>query len=255
MELFETGLLDLGPQVAIIDDKEEEAKPIEKAFDDLNVGNQLFIVDFTDPQYPEHPLNNLELVFLDLHYNEAFGADFDPYLCCNWLNKIVPPDKKYVLVIWSRDPEKAEQLLEAMKEVKVTIPFLTEIKPKQEYQNGIGQYDIDRLLMELRDKSKEYESSTEDFLGKVLEVYEDTVLINCLINEDPKVFEVREFDLQPFKDFVTLTPGSFLNIKITTKPRERSIDFYPLSEDMSEKFVKPESERHYGDLSWLDEKE
>lgn len=252
MELFETGLLDLGPQVAIIDDKRDEAEPIERAFNDLNVGNQLFIVDFTEPKYPEHPLNNIELVFLDLHYNEGFGVDFDPYLCCDWLNRIVPPDKKYVLVIWSRDIEKADYLLEVMKELKVTIPFLTEVKSKQEYQDKHGHYDIDRLLKELRDKSMKYETITEDFLGKILEINDETVLINCLMNEDPKVFEVRKFDLQPFKDFVDLTPGSFLNIKITTKPGERSIDFYPLLDDMSEKFVKPESGRHYGDISWLD---
>jgi hypothetical protein len=254
MELFETGLLDLGPQVAIIDDKKEEAEPIEKAFDSLNVGNQFFLVDFTEPKYPEHPLNNIELVFLDLHYNEGFGAEFDPYLCSDWLKRIVPQGKKYVLVIWSRDPEKAKELLPVMRELGVTLPFLIETKAKHEYQNKNGEYDMDRLLSELREKSQVYETITEDFLGKILEVEDDTVLINCLLSEEPKVFEVRRFDLQPFKDFVTLTPGTFLNIKITTKPGERSIDFYPILDDMDEKFKKPDSGKTYGDISWLDEK-
>src|SRR5688572_7261772 len=104
----------LGPQVALIDDREEEVASIEALLNELNIGNKFFKVDYTAPDYPAEPINTIELVFLDLYYNPNFGAEFDPYACVQWLNHIVPRDKKYILIIWSKDPQVKDELLEVM---------------------------------------------------------------------------------------------------------------------------------------------
>jgi hypothetical protein len=250
-ELIDLPLLELGPRIAIIDDKDEDARPIELAFDDLHVGNQYFNVDMLDPQYPAQPLKDVEMVFLDLHYNEGFGAAFDPYLCINWLNRIVPAGRKYILVVWSRDIDLTGELMAIMTDLRVTIPYYTFTKSKQQYRIADNQYDIPRLLDEVGVSLKQLDIEVMDFYGNVLEIEEEEVLINCLINEDPKVFEVRRFDLQPFRNYMQLYPGQFLRIKITTKPGSRVIEFLEENNDLSQKFIKPDSEEDFGSIDWL----
>lgn len=254
-ELLDLPLLELGPRIAIIDDKGEDAKPIETAFDNLHIGNQYFNVDLADPKYPVRPLKDVEMIFLDLHYDEGFGASFDPFLCINWLDKIVPVGKKYILIVWSRDVILTDTLMAAMIDVRLTMPYRTLTKRKQTYRIGDNQYDIPKLLDEVGVSLKELEFEVLDFYGKVLEVEENEVLINCLINEEPKVFEIRRFDLQPFKNYMELQPGQFLRIRITTKPGSRVIDFLEVNSDLSEKFIKPEPEDDFGNIDWLNSPE
>ena len=254
-ELLENPLLELGPRIAIIDDRDEDALPIEKAFGDLKVGSKYFNVDFAEPRYPHHPLKDVEIVFLDLHYDEGFGASFDPYSCVKWLTHVVPEGQKYILIVWSRDPGLTEQLIEVMVRLKVTMPYFIDTKPKQRYRIGDNEYDVEKLLDELGISLKYFEIEVLDYYGKVVEIEEDAVLINCLINEEPKIFEIRRFDLQPFKKYMDLKTGAFLRIRITTKPGSRIIEFIPDVNDLSDKFVKPDDPEDFGNTDWLNSPE
>lgn len=250
MNLLDLKLMDLGPQVAIIDDREEDAIPIEIAFNELSIGNKFFKVDFAEPNYPKNPLQNVEIVFLDLYYNEGYGYNFDPFLCINWLEKVVPKGRKYVLVIWSRDTVHTEELLNEMQTLDMAVPYFTDTKPKNEYRNTDNSYDIKRLLEELTKKLDEFNVKTEEFYGKILEIEESNVLVNCLISEEPSCFEIRRFSIDPFKDYIDLEEGRFVHIKIITKPGSIAIDFSNELSDLSSKFIKVDME-NLGDLSWL----
>jgi hypothetical protein len=251
-EIFEPSLLDLGPQVAIVDDVIEEAGPIADALTAMNIGNQFIYVDLANPVYPEKPLHNVELVFLDLHYGEGLGLPFEPYICCEILQRIVPPGQKYVLVIWSKDVHKSEEVLALMKEVGITPPVFLDISRKDKYQIE-GGYDIGRLLQDLRGKLKNFQVTTLDYTGQIIEIREKEVIINCLIRKDPPAFEIRTFERSLFEDLSLLKEHGFLHIRIVSRPGERSITFVPEENDLSEKFKKPESEPE--DLSWLNDSE
>lgn len=249
-EFFESALLDLGPQVAIIDDLESEAIPLSEALTRLSIGNQFIKVDLADPKYPESPLHNVELIFLDLYYDDNYGADFEPYICCDILGKVVPQGKKYVLVIWSKDINKTKILLPVMKERNLTMPVLIETKAKEKYQKDYG-YDIETLLDELRVKLNSFEVNTQDFVGEIIDVNAEQIVINCLLKENPSFFEIRKFDRELFGDLYDLSIGKFLNIRVTTRPGERNITFVPEEKDLSDKFKKPDAQPE--DLSWLND--
>jgi hypothetical protein len=69
-----------------------------------------------------------------------------------------------------------------MIELRLTaISDLT--KRKQTYRVGDNEYDIPKLLDELGVTLKDLEFEVLDFYGKILEVEDDEVMINCLINE------------------------------------------------------------------------
>jgi len=254
LEAPELELLEFGSQVAIIDDRRADAQPIEDAFNNLNIGNQFFEVDFIQPKFPNHPLENVKLVFLDLHYNEAFGAAFEPYVCADWLKHIVPQGRKYTLVVWSRDVEKTDELVEAIIAIGAPLPFSVDRKSKPEYLKENVQDNIEKMLVELGITTKGLEIDVKEFYGKILEVEDDSVLINCLLNENPKIFEVRRFDLLPFTDYIQLIPGKFVHIKITTKPGSKTIEFTEENSDLAEMFIKPDNDDDYKDpetIDWL----
>ncbi|WP_259067039.1 hypothetical protein HDF24_20255 [Mucilaginibacter sp. X4EP1] len=85
-------------------------------------------------------------------------------------------------MIRHRDIVLTDTLTAAMIEVRLTaISDLT--KRKQTYRVGDNEYDIPKLLDELGVTLKDLEFEVLDFYGKILEVEDDEVMINCLINE------------------------------------------------------------------------
>ena len=231
------------PQVVIIDDKESDVRDLENAFNNLNIGSQYLKADDTEPNFPNKPFENVKLVFLDLVYKEHFGGDnFDAYICADWLKHTIPEGKKYILVIWSKDIGNTAELIAAIQETGGTIPFEIIQKSKSEYLINNVEDNIQKMLGELGIRIKGPITDVQEFYGKVIDIEEDAVLINCLLNENPKFFEVRRFDLQPFQGYIDLREGIFLRIKVTTKPGSRTIDFANEDIDISEKFVKPDAE-------------
>ena len=135
--------------MVIIDDQPEAARPIEIAFNNLNIGNQFFQADDVLPIYPEHPLKNIKLVFLDLYYNNTYGTNFNPHACADWLEHIVPAGKDYTLVIWSNDVDKTDILLNAIREINGTLPTTVVQKSKKDYLRENLQDNIEKMLGEL----------------------------------------------------------------------------------------------------------
>ncbi|HEV8506974.1 MAG TPA: hypothetical protein VGQ53_16300 [Chitinophagaceae bacterium] len=247
-------LEDLGPKVVIVDDSSEDGVPLKEAFNNLNVRNQFFQVDFSNPDFPAEPLMDVRLIFMDLYFNEGFGAPFDPDLCIQWLEKILPPGQKYVLVVWSRDAYVGAELLDAMKGSGIPMPYYFERRTKSNYRMIGNKYDAERLLKDLeRGLEQNVQVEKLQFYGRILEIdqEDDSLLINCLMQEQPKrIFEVRRFALLPLRHIIPLNPGVFLRIDITTKPGSTNIEFTPESADLSNLFIKPDPQ-DFGDIAWL----
>lgn len=228
----------LGPQVAIIDNNEAEIKSIEFELNEMHIGNKFYEVDFLEPIYPLQPLSTVELVFLDLYYQSGF-QDFDPYVCVQWLTKIVPEGKKYVLIVWSNDTHQTDRLLDTIKELNAPYPFLVETKEKNIYRTGENDYDIKKLLAELNiDFQGKMDIDIREYQGQIIEVEKKSVLIKCKISADPDKFEVRRFDLIPFENYIDLKIGNFILITVINKPGSKAFEFSPIYSDLSEAFIK-----------------
>jgi len=251
--LLEASALALGPKIAIVDDNEADALPLEKELNTLSISNHFYNVNLIDPKYPEQPLKDVEIVFMDLYFVSGFGASFDPYLCVEWLKRIVPDGQKYILVVWSRDADDhTNELLDVMARVNITMPYLTDSRTKQNYRRQEDNtYDVHRLLNDIGRRVKEIPTTTYDYIGQVLEVDEVNreILINCLLNEDNMIFEVRRFDLQLFDNFLQPQPEQFIRIRITNKPGSSTLDFFEEKTDYSEKFVKRDPQG-LDDMDW-----
>jgi len=242
----------LGPQVAIIDNNELEIKSIEVELNELKIGNKFFEADYVEPNFPVQPLSTVELVFLDLYLQTGIQK-FDPYMCINWLNAIVPAGKKYILVVWSNDTQEVDQLFTVMKQEGAPMPFLLETRTKGDYQISNNEYDIKRLLNELNvELSGKISLTSEEYLGQIILVEPKSVLINCKIFDDPPIFEVRRFDIKPFQGFINPEKGMFLKITVTNKPGCKTFEFALDPSNPSESFKKPDDFEGI-DLSFLEE--
>ncbi len=239
--LLEAPVLALGTKIAIVDDNDDDATPLEVELNKLSISNHYYNVDIFDPHYPAQPLKDVEMVFMDLYFVTDFGVQFDPFACTEWLRRIVPYGQKYILVVWSRDADDyTDELLAAMARIDITMPYFTDSRSKQRYRNKDNSFDVPRLLDDVGARLKEIPTGSYDYFGQILEVDEiyQEVLINCLMDEDKNVFEVRRFDLHLFDNFLKPTPEQFIRIKITNKPGSSTIDFLEENADLSEKFIK-----------------
>ncbi|MFP5436581.1 MAG: hypothetical protein ACLGH8_02215 [Bacteroidia bacterium] len=239
--LIDVPVLALGTKIAIVDDDENDAKPLSDELDKLEISNYYFNVDIADPQFPEHPLKDVEIVFMDLYFLTDYGVQFDAYACIEWLRAIVPYGQKYILVIWSRDADDyTDELLTAMASLDITMPFFTDKRAKQSYRLGDNNYDVAKLLSDISIELKKIPTLVHDYVGQIVEINydENEILINCLYSEEYQAFEVRRFDLRLFDNFITPKQNQFIRIRITNKPGSSTIDFLEENTDLSKMFIK-----------------
>lgn len=221
-------MIDFGPQVAIIDDKPEEVQGIMDYLESQNVGFQYFNADIIEPQYPAKPLESVELIFLDLYYS----SQFDPEHCAQWVDEIVPQNKQYELIVWSKDSHKTDEVIDNLLKIN-KAPRVYDTKQKSDYQLADG---IQRLIEEV--KMKVSEATIEEFVGEILDIQEDCIIIDCLIDEESKIYQKRRFEIGPFKNFINLEKEIFITIKVITKAGSISYEFLNNPSDENEKFSK-----------------
>lgn len=205
-----------GPKVAIVDDVLADVEGIINYMENKNIGYKYFNADITQKNYPEAPIDTIDLVFLDLYYS----AQFNPYHCAQWINSIIPSKKLYELIVWSKDSHKTDELLGALTEIeKAPRNILT--KQKTDFMEAGG---IEKLITEIKD-FQETSAIIEEFIAEIIEVEEDYVVLNCLVDKDTQFYQIRRFDKTPLRNFKNLSTGSFLIVRITTEPGERRFEF------------------------------
>ncbi|MBK6902089.1 MAG: hypothetical protein IPH04_04540 [Saprospirales bacterium] len=109
-------MLSFEPRVAIIDDKFEEIKGILEQYQEEGVGIKYFNGHLTDPDpKPAIRFSDLNLIFLDVHFTDN-PADYDPTHCAAWLDSLLTENSFYILVLWSKETDKKDEILEELKD-------------------------------------------------------------------------------------------------------------------------------------------
>lgn len=209
--------------VALIDDMPSDALPIQTALGERRISADFFEVNLEEMQAPPQPIESIELVFLDLHYDPNIGLPFDPFRCAQSMKGIVPEGKRYVLVIWSRDTNKAQDVLDLLDDINLS-PTQCYLKSKEEYSLADGRYDVDRLISELN-FDVGTPSTTESFYGQIIDVKAHSVLVDCLVDEEQRKFQRRRFDRQPLEGAVNLEEGGYIFIRIINKSGSKTFEF------------------------------
>ena len=108
------------PRVAIIDDVEGDTIGLQEALNKRNVKFQFIDARPEYLKHEEHFSKNVRLVFLDLYYSPDISIDFNPDLCAQIIGYYIPTGHQYYLVIWSRDIDKATQVVEILEEINLS---------------------------------------------------------------------------------------------------------------------------------------
>ena len=74
--------------------------------------------------------------------------------------------------------------------------------------------------------------------GEIIEIDEDSVIVDCLVDKDNKKFQLRRFDRRPLENIVDLTEGKYLTITITTKPGSTIFEYSNAVGELKQVFSK-----------------
>lgn len=223
-----------GPDVVIIDDTDREVESLKQILKERNIKYKYLKVDHAGDPYDFDLTNNVKLIFLDLNYSINFGSTFQPHFCAELIGRVIPVGRQYYLVAWTKDPDKTEEVISALKEINLApIGYLSKLKEK--FRTGDEIYDIDKLLEEL---DNEFNTIKEEinFYGEIIDVEENQVIVNCLLNQKPQTFQTRRFNKSLLENYIDLIPGKYLLIKTISKPGSRVFEFINVAEDLRELF-------------------
>ena len=220
-------MLELGPQVAIVDNVKAEVAVVETSLNELHVGYQFFNADPVDGEFPDKPLETVDLLFLDLYYSSGMEL-LDPYKPAQWVNSIIPDGKPYYLIIFSKDIHDTAKVISVLHEIN-KVPIFHLIQQKNALNLNI------KTLLKIVENKDHQISDVEEFYGEIIEVRDMEVVINCLVDPKNLVYQIRRFDKGPLGN-INLTTGSYLSIKIITKPGERIFEFRNETENLKHLF-------------------
>lgn len=146
-------MINFEPNVAVIDDKFEEVKGIVNHYHNLGIGCKFFDAHLiTGDTKPEKTYSDISLVFLDIYFSSNF-ADYNPEFCTGWIQSLLPPKSFYILIIWTTDTEKGEEVLTLLKQSNHN-PFFHLIEGKKNFVSH-GKYDFTKLIKKIDEKFKE----------------------------------------------------------------------------------------------------
>lgn len=173
-------MISFEPRVAIIDDKFEEINGILKQYQDEGVGIKYFNAHLTNPDpKPTIHFSDLNLIFLDVHFTENTD-DYDPTLCAAWIDSLLPENSFYILVLWSKETDKKDEILEELKLIKKE-PFLFFAEQKTDYQTKEG-WDFQKLREAIDLKLTDYPELEELTNWKKNVAVSSNLVIGHLIN-------------------------------------------------------------------------
>lgn len=139
----------LEPSIVIIDDKKEEVAGILDYYSKIGVGCRWFNASYYDDDadtMPDSTFSDVSIIFLDLYYSDKFDAE----QCSNWVRSIVSAKTFYILILWTKDKSKAEEVETLLSKFNCN-PYICLVKSKIEYQVE-GRSDYTKLFTELSDE-------------------------------------------------------------------------------------------------------
>ena len=136
-------MLSFEPNIVVIDDQRAEIEGILSYYHQEGIGCKYYNAHLSDGDLkPDMPYSDVNLIFLDVYYTSGLD-EYDPELCSGWIDALIPEYHFYILVIWSRDTEHKDEILQALKSIK-KLPFKVIEAQKTDYtlQNS---WDFSRL--------------------------------------------------------------------------------------------------------------
>lgn len=139
------------PNVVVIDDKPDEVKGIIDYYRQQGIGCKYFNTDkVSDDTYPDKTFSDVSIVFLDLYFSEGLNS-FDAELCVDWIESIIPEKSFYILVIWTREIEHQQEILDLLKK-RHLLPFKSITHNKTDFISPNPEkekYNFEKLMIEI----------------------------------------------------------------------------------------------------------
>lgn len=147
-------MLSFEPRVAVIDDKIDEVNGILEQYRNEGVGIKYFNAHLSSPDpKPTIHYSDLNLIFLDVHFTDN-TTDYDPTHCAAWIDSLLPENSFYILILWSKETDKKDEILEELRKIKKE-PFLFFAEQKTDFQTDSG-WDFQKLDESINSKLAEY---------------------------------------------------------------------------------------------------
>lgn len=214
-------MLSFEPNVVVIDDKPDEVKGIIDHYREKGIGCKYFNASRTsEDTFPEKTYSDVSLVFLDLYFTES-RYDFDAELCVNWIETIIPEKSFYILVIWTREIDHQDEILELLKNKRLT-PFKYIIHNKTDFISPnpeLEKYNFNDLMLEINAAFDQTPALSEiGFWKKNIKLASNKVIGGLTKDFNPEFFNTK------LKKLIIGHGGTSL-IRSTDSNRKRKVLF------------------------------
>jgi hypothetical protein len=75
--------------------------------------------------------------------------------------------------------------------------------------------------------------------GEIMEITDNKVIVKCLVDEGNRIFQIRKFDITPFRGTVNLEISQYIQIKIYTRSGERKFTYRNANNDKLYSIFEP----------------
>ncbi|WP_374174683.1 hypothetical protein [Flavobacterium tructae] len=210
-------MISFEPNIIVIDDKYNEVSGIVEHYQSNGSGCKFFNADiFEGDNMPDKTYSDVNLIFLDLYLE---GENFDAEQCSNWVKSIIPEKAFYVLIIWSKDPSEADEVVTNLIKVNRS-PFVILCENKVEYPPiDDKKYNFEELFKKLNDIFITTPALDEISIWKRnIKSSSNQVIGNLTKISDPNIFNNK------LKKIIISHGGSAIKTNINNN-RKRSILF------------------------------
>lgn len=210
-------MISFEPNIVVIDDKYDEIAGIVRYYHSNGSGCKFFNADIVDgDNMPETNYSDVNLVFLDLFLE---GDKFDAEQCSNWVKSLIPEKSFYLLIIWSKDPSHADEVM-AKLQIANRLPFTLFVENKTDYPSANDEkYNFDELFRKLNHVFNDIPALGEMAIWKKNVKFSSNQVIGSLTKTiDPEAFNNK------LKKIIISHGGASIKIS-TDNNRKRSILF------------------------------
>ncbi|MFO7890370.1 MAG: hypothetical protein R6V04_08520 [bacterium] len=127
----------------------------------------------------------------------------------------------------SDSPEMSNISYNEEEKTQISLPEGSLLKTKEIYQDepeGAGMKSVASFFREKGVILKENWNPPAHIGGKIVEITDSAVIVECLINKQKKVYQIRKFPKSLFNNLLHLKKGNLILISIRFKAGSQRID-------------------------------